>query len=145
MWIAWNNLLYFSEPFAYNLFDLARCIIPFQGTLSLVKSVQGGLYVSDERGIYFLDGKSPKTMEPFRVADFPAIFGTVVPDLLPGVSFGLQDSYQYCCFATKKGICVGGSEGRFFNLTEEKLILPEATKGSAVLKQDDNILFLFNS
>jgi len=145
MWIAVDSLLYCSEPFAYNQFDLARCIIQNQGRLSLVKAVQDGLYVSDTTGVYYWHGKNPKELEVLKVSSDPAIQGAVVQELVSGVSLGLQDPYLYCLFLTTGGICCGGPQGRFINLTEEKLAYPRALSGSAVLKGNDNILFLLNS
>lgn len=144
MWIAKDEMIYFSEPFGYNLFDYARGWLPTIGRASLLRGILGGLYISDNNGVYFCNSTDPKTMQPFKVHDFPAIIGTDVTDLISGISLGLQDSYLYCLFLTEKGLCAAGPEGRFINLTEDKLVYPKVTSGSAVLKSNDNILFLLN-
>lgn len=145
MWIAQGTVLYFSEPFAYNLFDMARCSIPQQGRISLLRAVHDGLLVSDNSSIYFFYGKNPNKMEVLKLAGYPAVEGGSVPELISGISLGLEDTYLYCVFLTAKGICAAGPNGRFFNLTEDKLYYPSVSTASAIQKGNGNFLFLLNS
>jgi predicted GIY-YIG superfamily endonuclease len=52
-----DNVLWYSEPFAYNWWDMARNFIPLSYHVRMVRSVRDGLYVGDEKGVYFLYDK----------------------------------------------------------------------------------------
>jgi hypothetical protein len=43
-------------------------------------------------------------------------------------------------FTTSKGICMGGPEGYFRNLTEKKLVYPASPHGAAALVGDRYIV-----
>lgn len=136
MWIAYKSLLLHSEIFAYNWFDWARCATPFTERITLIKGVTDGLYVGTDTEIFFQQGD-----RLIKVADYGAILGAVALDYVSGFTLGLQGSGQYAILAAKKGLCAAGPEGRFINLTEERVVYPDVSRGSVVIR-DENILFL---
>jgi hypothetical protein len=142
MWIAKGNDIYHSEPYAYNWFDPARCIIPFHSKIRLMRAVQDGMYISDSARIYFAQGTDPSAMQLITVADYPAVLYAVAADRVTGLRLGLRDNSQYLVFGTTKGLCVGGPRGEFINLTEEKIEYPDVSRGSAVVR-NENVLFIF--
>ena len=142
MWIAKDDAVYHSEPYAYNWFDLARCVIPFHSKVTLLRAVQDGLYISDTARIYFAQGTEPSAMQLITVADYPAVLHAVALDKVNGTRLGLQTNDQYLLIGTKKGLCAAGPRGEFVNLTEEKIEYPDVSRGSAVIRKE-NVLFLF--
>lgn len=142
MYVAKENILFFSEPFAYGRFDMARGYIPYASRIQLVKAVSGGIYVGDEDRIFFEGGDGPRTFSHTLVADYPAVLRAVAVDYLSGLRFGLETSAEFAIIGTKKGICIAGPSGQFINLTEDKVTYPDVSRGTTLVR-DDNILFLF--
>ena len=63
---------------------------------------------------------------------YPAIPGTAI--VIDGASVGEGNMPGLCVlFTTTRGICLGGPEGYFKNLTEKKLVYPVARYGAAVM------------
>ncbi len=143
MWIAKGNVVHVSEPNAYNWFDYAKSMIPFWKRITMLRAVSDGMYISDENEIYFAAGTNPEAMQLIPVADYPAILGSVAVDMVTGLRLGLRENSKYLVFGTKKGLCVAGPSGEFYNLTEERITYPEVSRGS-VLIRDENFLFLFD-
>lgn len=141
MWIAKDDLVFHSEPFAYNWFDWARGVTQFPGHVTLIKGVSDGIYIGTYDDIYFHQGSGPQDMQQIKVANYGAILGAVALSYKSGVSLGLQDPRQYAILASRNGLCAAGPEGRFINLTEERVVYPTANRGSVVIR-DENILFL---
>lgn len=132
VWIADTNVLWYSEPFAPNLFRLAANYIPFPGGIRMVAPVLGGIFVGTTNKIYFMAGTNPKEMSQLVVAHYPVIEGT---DLhIDGISVanGSIDPGPMQIFTTPKGICVGTSNGKLTNLTYSTLEYPSAIRGCAV-------------
>jgi hypothetical protein len=58
MFIARDNAVYWSEPFREDLYDMARNFWQFGSCVRMVRTVTGGVFVSDEERIYFMNGIS---------------------------------------------------------------------------------------
>lgn len=142
MFIAKENILFFSEPLAFDRFDLARGYILYESRIQLVKAVSNGLYVGNESKIFFEGGGSPREFQHILAADYPAVSGAVAVAYLPGVEFGLETTDEYAIIGTKQGLCIAGPSGQLINLTEDKITYPNVNRG-LVLVRDNNILLLF--
>lgn len=139
MYIAQDNVLWFSAPFSFGAFDLARNYYQFSSRIVGVKAVKGGLYVSDMSGIYFISTKTDARFdttkvsnEQDRVYEWPMIEGSAVVG--DGTSLqieGMIGKVMVC--ATEKGICIGDSDGKFYNMTINKVVYPKASKASATI------------
>ena len=130
MYVAKENIVWASRPFAYGQFDLARDWVPFAGRIRMMRAVSAGLFVSDDREIVFLAGSGPKDFIPRRVASYPALEGTDVR--VEAEKLGLDAAGEAIVFTSTGGICLGGSDGFFKNLTEERLALPAGiSRGAA--------------
>ena len=123
IYISVDNILWYTEPFAYSWVDLAKNFIPFQEKLRMVKAVKDGLWVSDTEGTYFLGGTSPKEMSFVKVANYPVIEGT------DHKAFDISDD-QVVVWTSTEGICVGATGGKFTNLTRQKLWYPDSNVGA---------------
>jgi hypothetical protein len=132
MLVAAANELYWSMPFAPYHYRLSRDFVQFKSELVLVAPVENGVFVSDQENTWFLRGKNPSEWTRVFRADYPAIAGTSVqvgkvrigPDELP--------DFDCTCWFSAKGICIGGGDGFFSNLTEYKLVVPQAIRGGGV-------------
>lgn len=138
MYAANGENVWVSEPFAYDMFDLARGYLPFKSRVKMIKSVMTGLYVGDEDSIYFLHGSGPKDFTVTEVHRSPVIPGTDT-----SVDAGIFDLYgKAVLMATKEGVCLGGMDGYFKNLSEKKIRMPDASSGSAIII-NNRVVFSF--
>lgn len=132
MFIAQNNILWYSEVGSYGLWRMAASYFAFPSKIRMVRAVTSGLWISDSDSIYWLGGEIvPTAMEmPVQVqmANYPAIEGTetktrgsLVGEGIPGI---------VVVVATTEGVCIGTGDGQLINTTERKLDMPNGLTGS---------------
>ncbi len=143
MFIAVDNILYYSEPNTYHAYRLATNYFGFQSRLKMVESVTGGLWVSDSEAIYFYRGDIfPARLEmPLQnqVAPYPIKEGTAVK--VPASRIGIEGLKDIVVvFTTNEGICVGSSDGQLINLTERKIDIPSGLTGAGFYKDGQYIV-----
>lgn len=143
IYIAQNDVLWYSEPFSLNTFDLAGNFIQLPGYIRMLKAVAGGIYASTEENIFFYKGSTPKDFQEVKIANYPAIEGTdqtVQGRIMFGqdgkpyveVAWGLERS---AIWLSEKGVCWGGSGGELYNLTEKRIELPKASTGAGLVHE----------
>ena len=120
--IAQGPVIWYSEPFALGAFDLARNFLPFEGRITMMQPLHGGMFVSTEAETYFLPGRDPQGTEPGKVADYPAIRGTDVTVDLSKIGAGELTGIG-AMWASTKGICVGTPDGRLSTSLPGALII----------------------
>lgn len=139
--VAQHDILWYSEPFAYSWFDLTRNYIQFLDRLIMVKAVQSGVFVSTEREMFFYKGASVKELQQIKITDYPAIEGTAVQINISEIGDG-SISGMGLMWASEKGICLGGPDGSFKNLTQDRLDYPAARYGAGLSKDGKYICLL---
>jgi hypothetical protein len=132
MFVVVKNILWFSERFGFNLFDMARGYVWFEDDITMVKAVADGLYVSTGRKVVFLKGQIPSDFQQINVSSYSAIKGTGIrinaEDMLKGQVVGTA-----VLWTASNGIHLGLAGGECKNLTEDRIELPYVTEGCAVL------------
>lgn len=141
-WVVSGNVIWYSEPFNYNLFQMGRNFIPFPNKITMLRPLLRGVYVSTTNMTYFLRGTNPKEMSLETVANYPAIAHTDL--LVDGVSVNMgQFDKQICAMWTSvEGICLGTGNGEMINLTFDKIEYPKAIEGCALYTGDRYIVNL---
>jgi hypothetical protein len=142
LWIAKDNVLWYSEPFQYSLYNLARGYVPFAAKLIMVAPTLDGIYVSTAQAIYYLGGTDPQKFNVVRVSNYPAIAGT--DTTVDGIVMagGKLSPHLVPIWTTTEGICVGLPGGNMMNLTYEKLSYPRSTVGCALYTGKEYIVNL---
>jgi len=131
VWIAQGSVVWYSEPYSLNDFDLARDFLPFESRMVMLRPVKGGVFFSDSQRTYFGAGADPRSMELLPVSESPAIEGTDQP--LDMVKFGDGSNAGLgAIWTAKNGVCVGMPTGQVVNLTYKKLTYPSALKGASI-------------
>lgn len=141
MLIAQDNVLWYSEPFAYAWYDLKGNYLEFSDRITMVKAVQGGVFVSTERETFFHKGTNVKELQQMKVADYPAIEGTMAQVDATRIGDGNLIGTG-AIWASTEGICFGGFDGYFRNLTQRKLTYPAARYGAGLYKDGKYICLL---
>ena len=142
MFIAEDNILWYSEPGAFNLYRLAANYFGFQSRLKMLQAISGGLWISDSESIYFLKGEIiPSQQEmPMQVkmAEYSAIEGTAIK--VQGSRIGEGIPGIVVVFTSKEGICIGTEDGKLINITEKKIDLPSGLTGGGLYKDGKYIV-----
>jgi len=137
--IAKGNAVYRSERFQYNWF---RHYAFVEGDrINLMQAVPGGLFVATTAKTFFYAGDGIETMQRREVAHYGVIEGTAAK--CPSSLLGFDNlGPEVFLWASPEGICCGGPGGFFKNLTETKLKLPAALRGTGIVKDHSYLLLL---
>ena len=123
IYIAADSTIWYTEPFAYDWVNFAENFIQFKSKLRMVQSVKDGLVVSDSKNTYFLGGTNPKELGFRVIANYPAIEGTDCK------AYDI-DEEQVVVWTSTEGICTCATNGKFTNLTIQKLWYPDSNVGA---------------
>lgn len=137
VFVAEDNILWWSEPFAFSWFDRTRNALQFYSDIRMVKAVAEGLFVSDNEYTYFISGTDPKEFTQSIVAPYPAVEWSDAIDYVEAQEIGLDNSGLGLCalWASLEGACLGTARGVFINLNKKKVIYPEVgTFGASLVK-----------
>jgi hypothetical protein len=131
--VAEGSQFWYSSPFSYSWFNLAEDFYLCGGQVEMIAPVKGGVYVSNDHQIFFLDGDYQDWTRE-EIAPYPAIRGTNV--IVRGEEIGRGEyGERVALWLTREGVCLGGSRGQFVNLTERDLVLPSSNAGAGLIKK----------
>ena len=140
MWISQGRVVWYSTAFDLSTFDLASNPIEFEDPVIMVRATVDGLYISTEKSTFFISGTDPNAMSEIMVADYPArewsdikFVGRISPMRGGGASIDISGGHLCAAWIASTGICAGGPDGQFHNLTEEKIDLPASLSGSGLI------------
>ena len=140
MCIAVDNFIFYSMPHSYHSYYM-QDYSAFPTRITMLRAVKDGLYVSDETTTYYLNGNDPREFFQTIVADHSAIAGTDV--IVDGKKIGKGDiPDRVVMWTSNEGVCIGGPNGLFLNLTIDKLVLPTALTGAGVCIDDKYVCTL---
>lgn len=121
--------LYYSEPFAYWLYNPLRNRIPLAG-LTLVEPVEGGLYLATEDKTWWLPGADIDQPERLvEILPYGAVRGAVTRS---------NNNAQVLWFS-KRGLVVGDAQGQVKNLQEDALAIRPGRTGAMLLREEDGM------
>lgn len=123
--IAQDNVIYYSEPYNFGLFDKASCFIQFHTNIKMMKSVSDGLFISTENNTYFISGRDPKQWNANKSTNYPAIEYSVSEEYIAGPDINPELSGLYAIWTSREGVILGGPGGAITNLNKKKIIYPE--------------------
>lgn len=130
--VAKGDTLYYSEPYAYELFDL-RKNFRFLHLITLVAPVDDGVYLGTTEGLVWLAGKSPSDWVMEEKFDYGAISGTEAYTTRDAIFKGEGDG-PAVVFHSAEGICVGLPGGQITNITRERFDFPLQDRGAGIVR-----------
>jgi len=140
MCVAVDNVIFYSMPHNHHSYCMKDYSI-FPSRVNMLRAVKDGLYVSDNTTTYYLNGHDPREFFQVVVADYPVIPGTDA--VIDGRKVGKGEILdRVIMWTSKEGICLGGPEGLFLNLTERKLVIPDSRSGAGVCIDDKYVCTL---
>ena len=147
IYTALNDIIWYTQPFAYELMDLAENFISMGERVTMLESVQDGLWAATESGTYFLAGDDAP-LKRISKDDAGVIPGTAIK--IDGVNLGMKDGYSGPAVlwgSAKYGICAGLNGGQVQYLTDKRFRFPgENYRGAGVVRQeaDESNLYLMS-
>jgi hypothetical protein len=139
LFIARDNEIWFSDPLALMRTDMRRNFKQLPSRITILSSVEDGIYVSDLERTYFMGGGDPGEANLIDKADYPAISHTaqkIDADRIGGL--GLSGSAVL--WASRMGICMGANQGQFKNITEEHFqIQGKPFSGGSIIRKEGGI------
>jgi len=138
-YVAYDNFIFYSDEFGYELFDLRR-FLPFEETITMLAPVQDGIWVGTVNKIYFINGLKPKDARLLEKSDY-GVLPTSVSYIVTSKVQGLENYNveEAPIFITTDGLSIGLSGGILVNLTEATFDLNASGQASTIYRQEDGI------
>ena len=140
MYIGKDDVLWYSNPFAYSQFDLARNYVPFGNQMRMIQGVKNGLFIGTDNGISFLGGSNPNEFSYEFLTDSRVIEGADVK--VKGSIINPQIQGFVALIPTNNGIFAGLPTGELFDLTKERIDFPYSLRGAGIVKDNTYIITL---
>lgn len=131
-----QNLYWNRFPFLFGLFA-QRDVITLPTPITMIKSVTGGWFVSDEQYVRFYQGPLLHQTSERKITDYPAT--GVAIGLVDAVDLRLEGGYGAVWSATD-GIWFGAADGNAINLTKEKIDYPSGYMRGACFVNNKHII-----
>lgn len=109
LFVARDDTLVFSLPFAPHITRPGHCEIRFQGRIGLLEPVDGGLYVGDETGVFWLAGGDPAQFQLVRASTVRALAGTGTR--IPGAWLPEAQAGRAAIWLSEDGYMLGAGGG----------------------------------
>lgn len=141
--IASNNdkAIWYSEPLNYGCFDLARNFFLTGGNILMMIAGDEGIFYSSETAVFYLRGQSYKEIELVKILDVPAVPGTAITLRSEWISPEFQGE-AVCFVAQDMGVCVVLNNGTVLTLSKDRVDLPHASTGCAVIDRHHDFKYL---
>jgi hypothetical protein len=133
IYIADKNILWYSEPYSYELCRYETNFMPFESNITLLGAVDDGIFLATQEETMFMAGDGPPFKRSFK-AEYGAIPGTMAK--CNASYFGKGKAEGDAVFwESTRGKCVGLKEGGFKNLTEGNYLYAPGKRGAGIIKQ----------
>lgn len=125
MFASSGPVLWWSEPFRYDLFNMTEGFVVFNTAVRMIKAVAGGLFIGTGKNTYFLSGLLPSEFQLVKIANFPPVEWSDAIDYVEGLEVGMQIQGLCALWASPEGAILGTPSGQIINLDKDKIIYPE--------------------
>lgn len=139
MYSAVGDTLFYSEPFAHELFDL-RHYMSFDSRITMFAPVEDrdnpGVFLGTERSTGWLQGNDPTEFKLLNPVDYGTIPGAVT--YVDGALYAQHSTGArgLPMWMSTQGICVGLPGGAIQNITRAKYSFAVQGSGCALFKPD---------
>lgn len=139
VFVAVGDALFYSEPAAYELFDLRR-YLSFDSRISVIAPIEDrehpGIFVATETSTGWIQGTEADSFKFVPGANYGAVPGTLV--FVDGALFADRSAgaRMLPMWLSTQGVCVGLPGGTVQNLTRAKYQFTAQGSGCALFKPD---------
>jgi hypothetical protein len=144
MWLAAENVIWVSEPYAFGKFDMARCFFQFGSRVRMIKPVLTGVWISTDEYTGFIKGADKFEQMSFeKKSSLPAHEYSECIELSENVATQLNLRGQVATWSSDAGLCVGTEDGKLLVPTENKLLYPAGSMGATVALNNEIINVIY--
>lgn len=137
IYMAYGNQIWATELYLYKYVDKTKNYFIFEDDITDIGCVTDGLYVGTKSAVYFMSGQFT------QMARVPLMQYGMMPGSLVSVPAELirsdTSSKSAVIFLTETGLCAGFDSGVCYNLTQTKVLFPEASNVSAMFRRLDGM------
>jgi hypothetical protein len=142
VYVASGDSIYYSEPYAYELFDLAHNRMHFDSRIAVMAPVRDGIWVATQTRTVFLAGEDAPQFKYTKRTDYGAVENTQAP--LPELSEGGEE-VQAWIWASSDGVISAFEGGVIKNMTGAKYTNDSNAMGCSFRREEnDRTLFIVN-
>jgi hypothetical protein len=126
MLVARDNLLLIGEPFNFGLYRPSRGFIPFPAAITMVESVEGGLYVAADKTYFLADlfgGAPVRDVLPYGA--------------IPGTSGHSPSDAGQVFWQSERGLVIADAQGNAKAVQEANLRLTGGASGATLYRERD--------
>ncbi|MDH5857802.1 hypothetical protein [Lampropedia aestuarii] len=132
LFIAQGDVLWYSEAMRPNLTSKRHNFVRFVGAIRFIEPVEGGLFVGDDRGVWFLSGAEPSAWSQSFVSSVRAISGSSTQ--LPGSHLaGGEAATNSAIWLSENGYMNGLPGGTVVPLQPGRIQIDHTVAGRTVL------------
>jgi hypothetical protein len=138
IYVAQDNILWYSEPFQYEHFNLSSNYIEFPERIKEVMPVEDGIWIGSDR-LYYLSGEDALTFKRSTKEYVKVVEGTA--HKVSGSYIHLDNTpvgYKWLV-TTDLGIFVLFNQGLVINMTSENIALEQAESGTGIFIENNGI------
>lgn len=140
LYTAANGMVRYSDPFNQHLTQQGHDFIAFVGDITMLEATSQGLYVGDDRGVWFLEGRDPTQFRPRLSSSDVAGFGSA--QIVPGAFLpdDIGHGGEACpVWMTHSGYVVGTPSGVCKSVISDRIALDSGISGrTAVIQHRGN-------
>lgn len=138
IYVARGDTLWFSDAFRPHLMSARHNFVRFVGNIRILLFVEGGAFVGDDRGVWWLPGSDPSAWAMTLASTAPAVSRSGV--LVPSYKIGpLQSGAAQDCalWLSTEGHMVGTGGGSVHALNADRVYLRDGQVGKSTLVERD--------
>lgn len=133
MWIALDNTIWISEPYAYGKFDKSRRYLQFASNVRMIRPVDGGVWVSTDTSTGFIKNTDKIDQMEYDIKSAtPAHEYSDCIELVDLSKTVLETKGLSAVWSSDQGLVVGSETGALDVVTKDKLNYPNGSKGVTV-------------
>jgi hypothetical protein len=142
VYIADGNTVWINhQPYSYGLFNKRSGFVQLPTNITMICPVETGVFISDEKSIYYFAGTSWYDFRQAKITNYPAIKGSLAHDEIDLNNINPELQGVGRVFATTNGVCVCAKDGAFMNLTKDRYQYDSTgkTSGSCLITEESII------
>lgn len=140
IYLAHGRTVWATELYMYDYIDKTKNYMFYETDVTVLAAVSDGLYVGTENGIWFQTGPLNE-MRRVSAAPYAALRGSAAH--VPAEAFPeqLSDGGQRggCLIMTTQGLCAAMDSGKLVNVTQNKVVFPEAIRVNSLFRMQDGV------
>lgn len=134
IYVAQENILYFSDPMAFHRCFLEQNFIMFPEFITMVAPTVDGIWISADK-TYFINGGEPAEFQLIEKAQEKVLFGSnqQIPETMVN-TYALQMNGKLNIWTSSQGIRIGGQSGQLRFITDTRYSMPIGGFSTSYLK-----------